>query len=685
MRILVSLLFLLSNTAWTLAQEETQYKTIVAPILKAQCFKCHGKPDNVEGDFDLGEIASSKELAANAELLEQLIEVIDTRSMPPEEENGLTEIEREQVLNVLRQILKESFSTLNDFPQSPIRRMNRFQYGNSVEDLFELDRVVFPLPERMMRAYGYYKPSTGKMPDVVKVGSRPLGKSQMIQPRLGGVSPFPQDLRAEHGFDNRGDHLSMSPMLMEAYLKLSRSIVESPDFNSKSVGIWGRFFASPKDESKTNEQVSVRLRWFLTRAFRRPVNEEVLSRYCELVIHQIENGTEFEPAMKMAASAAIASPRFLYIFDGVTQSKVAEKVDDFELASRLSFFLWGSIPDEELLELASTKSLSEAIKPQVARMLDDEKSKRFCDSFAPQWLQLERIISAVPDRQKFPEFYFAKFRVSMHMMLEPLLIFETVLIENRSIRDLIDSDFTYRSEMLNAWYEQGKPVKAKPAMIPFSRMKLDDRRFGGVVTNAAVMTMTSSPTRTQPITRGAWVLTAIFNSPPEPPPADVPALPEPEDESISELTIRERFAAHRKQATCAGCHVKIDPLGFALENFGPTGLWRDRYENGREVDSAGSLFREHEFRSIVQFKDAILSEDEKFARAFSKHLLAFALAREISPADAGSLEQIVSASKSNNFRMRDLISQVALSDSFRTKYNPAVDMNHADTAEPKGR
>jgi hypothetical protein len=305
-------------------------------------------------------------------------------------------------------------------------------------------------------------------------------------------------------------------------------------------------------------------------------------------------------------------------------------------------------------------------------MLNDARLKRFCDSFAPQWLQLERIVSSTPDPDRFKQFYFAKFRMSMHMMMEPLLLFETVLVENRSILELVDSDFSYRSEALESWYRDGtRPNRVPPTAVPFRRVPVTNRSEGGVITNAAVMTMTSNATRTQPVTRGAWLATVIFNDPPDPPPATVPPLPEEGDEGVDpNLTLRERFEAHRTQPDCAGCHAKIDPLGFALENYGPTGVWRDAYDNGRDVDASGELFGRYEFGDVVEFKDAILAEKERFARAFASHLLAFALGREVTVWDEPALDRIVQETADGGFRLRDMIEQVVLSEPFRTKYNP---------------
>lgn len=647
---------------------------MVRPAFTAHCVKCHGKDGKVKGKVNLLKLQDASQLNARPELIQDLIAVLDAGDMPPESEPALKSEQRDLLVKELKAMLNAAVGGTKSLVHTPIRRMNRFQYNNAVQDLFRLNVDVFALPERMMREHSvYFRPETGKMPDQVKVGSRPLGKSQLIGKRLHGVAPFPQDLRAEHGFDNRGDHLTLSPLLLESFFRLSQSILDSDDFGPKSCGIWQDFFAAPESRDDLIGEIRDRMQPFLNRAFRHPVESELVDRYVSQAVRRIEAGEGFTDAMKGVAAAAMCSPRFLYLFDGAGSGTGVEPLTDLELASRLSFFLWGSGPDEALLEVAQQKRLHEPamLEEQVDRMLRDRKLKRFADSFPAQWLQLERIISSVPDKQRYPGFYFSKYRLSMHMMLEPLLLFETVLVENRPILDLIDSNYSYRSDALSAWYQDQGQTKTKkpPTVVQFERVNLTNRSEGGVITSAAVMTMTSAATRTQPITRGAWLASVIFNNPPEPPPADVPPLPE-NDQGTAHLTIRERLGAHRERADCAGCHSKIDPLGFALENYDPTGFWRDKYENGRPVDMSGELFRRHKFTNITEFKDAILAEKVRFTRAFAKHLLAYALGREITAGDSPALDEITRETTTNGYRLHSLIKQVVLSEPFRHKSNP---------------
>ena len=641
------------------------FDTGIKPFFQQNCIKCHGEGEKIKGKLDLRTYSDHAAWLKDADKIEDIISVIEEGEMPPEEEPEIDEKTRADILEGLKKTLAEAIKSSQPSSQTPIRRMNRFQYANAVKDLLKLKVEVYPLPERMMRdRSNYFKPETGKIPSKITVSSRPLGKSGLIEPRLSGVAPFPQDLRAEHGFDNRGDHLSLSPLLMESFLNLSRSIVLSDNFNRKNCGVWPSLFEEPKEQERTNEIIDERLNHFLTRAFRRPVDLSTLNRYSSHTADLIKSGSTFLDAMKETVSAILASPRFLYLYD--SESKNSK---DYELATRLSFFLWGSIPDDMLIERAASGDLSNpgVLRAQVERMLLDGRLKRFCDSFPSQWLQLDRIISSVPDPKKYPDFYYAppNYRTTMDMMMEPLLLFETILVEDRPITDLIDSDYSYRSKRLSKWYDSKVEGRlGGPVTMAFERVSINDRKEGGVITSAAVMTMTSGPEETKPITRGAWISGVIFNDPPEPPPADVPTLENDDSELAKQMTLRERFASHRENPDCAGCHKKLDPLGFALENFDAVGRWRDQYHNGREVDSSGILFRKHKFNDVVEFKDAIMSEKDRFTKALVSHLLSFSLGRKLSAFDSPTVDLVAKKVKESDYSLRVMIHEIVQSDPF---------------------
>ena len=651
-------------------------------ILDSHCIKCHGEGGKVKGKVNLKELRSANLLSSKPELLESLIGVIKDREMPPEDEPPLSDSERGKLLEWLEVKLSDSIKDQPFLPTS-IRRMNRFQYNNSVVDLLELDRPIFRLNERLMRRRdNYFKPETKKMPAQVRISTRPLSKDIDNQRPEGfrGVASFPQDKRAEHGYDNRADHLTLSPLLMESFLNLSQTISESPDLNSKECRSWPWLFASPENTTAEmmEEIIRSRLIKLLRRAFRRPVDPVTLDRFVKFAIDQHDAGETFENTMRSVIGVVLSMPDFLYFYGDADSENPPNKSSDdkvikeFELASRLALFFWSSIPDDRLLDLAAEGKLSDpnVLSSEIDRMLNDHKSSRFCDNFPAQWLQLDRLITSVPDPKKFPYFYLVDgYRSSMHMMPEPLLLFETIFIEDRSIIELLDPKYTWENAMLKANYEGHAKAGHDVVTQLFKRVPLSDPRRGGVIANAAVMTMTATPTRTQPITRGAWINAVIFNDPPEPPPADVPPLPEADSEELAKLTIRERLAAHRERKDCAGCHNKIDPMGFAMENYGPTGVWRDKYENGREVDVSGVLFNQHEFKTFLEFKEIIVREKGRFVRGFIAHLLSYALSRELGPADSPALDEMTTKALSGEDTMRAVLKNIAMSDPFLQKNN----------------
>ena len=664
-----------------------------ATHLESFCLDCHGAdPDDIAGSFDLAKVLESGEFPT-PDLADLVLSVMETRRMPPIEAEQPPQKQTERTIEELEISLT---STLNRIPAPEyptVRRMNRLQYNNAVIDLFQLNCNVFTLPERIMREHGkYFNPASGVMPKVVSVGNRPLGKSQMIEPRLAGVAAFPQDLRAEHGFDNQSDHLSMSPLLMGAFLQLGSSITQSPDFNARRVGIWNTFFAPPSQGVSQKEAIRTRLQGLLNIAFRGNASADAVERYVSYASRRIDSGADFTSAMRDVAAAIISSPKFFYLYspDDTSTAGIQPNSDpnqetsavthpaskSLNTATRLALLLWGSIPDAELIDLAVSGKLEqqEVLLGQIDRMLTDRRLKRFCDSFPSQWLQLERLISSLPNRELYPDFYYSKYRRSMHMMLEPLLLFETVLIENRSILELIDPPFSYRSGLLEQAYGDLKnstePLPGgggQVTSLTFSRIPITDRRSGGVITNAAVMTMTSSPDRTQPITRGAWVAGVIFNSPPKPPPADVPPLDEDQKESDQALTLREQLKQHRERSDCRGCHEQIDPLGFALENYDAVGRWREHYKNGLAINTSGTIFGDNHYSSPTEFKDAILDQRDRFALAFTEHLSAYALARPLTVHDRSAVREIAGSITTQDYRLQDLIKKLITSPLFQSR------------------
>ena len=933
--------------------EADEFDQFLKPFFTKNCVKCHGG-EKVKGKVNLKEIANDKQFLANPELIKELIEVIDAADMPPEDEPRLTEAQRANLLASLKTELRAATANAKG-GHIPIRRLNRFQYNNTVRDLFQLNRDVFPLPEKLMTRQTIYL-NAPKMPDRVNVRSLTLNPADGLRE----VKAFPKDLRASHGFDNQANQLTLSPLLLDAFLRLSVSIVESPDFNENTVGVWNTFFKPPAEGIDLSADTRKRIAAFLKRAFRGPVEAATVDRYTAYALAKMKQELTFTESMKKVASGVLSSPMFLYRYPA-TDAKA------YTLASNLSFFLWASTPDSDLLRLAGNGDLvePEVLDKTIDRMLADPKIERFLDTFPAQWMQLENILAATPDPKKHRLFMLDKNHpASLQMLCEPLLLFDAVFVENRPIAEFIKPTFSYQSDFLKDWYttdlkapkvdekkiiEENKPLEAKrkaareviklaqydldvfvesipsiiekkadqidftegqaqweaaqqkalaesaalspwhhigpfgagnfdeahakafidetnvnlgktygklkwefaknfvdgkvhalnggnsatylyrtiqsgtarelelsigtddsfklwlngklitdkkitrgvapdqdkvrvslvkgqnkllfkianggggygfyfktqsvPFPVPvvaaiqtdtaersdeqtaalaeyylsiapeleparkkaaskreilakvlnqekdklnklpkprdprkvqeemnrryddeirgrlrdetFRRVAAKDPRYGGVITSAAMLSMTSGPRRTHPIARGAWVIEVIFNDPPPPPPNDVPPLNE--DASDENLTIREKFAEHRENPDCAGCHSRLDPLGFALENFDITGRWRDKYENGRTVDVSGTLLRKYEFKDIVRFKESIAKEDRRFAKAFTAHLMRFALSRELTPGDTLTIDRIINKTANKNFRLRSLLKEVIRSKSFLQK------------------
>ena len=414
------------------------FETFIKPLVAANCVKCHSgkKP---KGEVDFKAIASSEQFLANPSLIKEMIDVLDANDMPPEDEPALDPGARTKLLATLKTMLRQAAAKAKT-PPTQIRRLNRFQYNNAIKDLFQLNRNVFPLPEKLMtRQGGYLNSESGKMPDKVNVASLALNP----KPGLSKVRPFPKDLRAAHGFDNQANQLSLSPLLLDAFLRLSVSIVESPDFTEQNVGAWNRFFKEPAAGADVTEVIRNRLQPFLKQAFRGPVDSETLDRYTAYAVAKNQQGLSFTDCMKKVASAALSSPMFLF------RSSAADgKADPYEIASNLSFFLWASGPDAELLELADQGQLAEpeVLNKTVERMFADPKIERFLDTFPAQWMQLENILAVTPDPQKAKYFSLDKKNpASLQMLLEPLLLFDAVFVENRPVIELIAPQFNYQS------------------------------------------------------------------------------------------------------------------------------------------------------------------------------------------------------------------------------------------------
>ncbi len=402
----------------------------------------------------------------------------------------------------------------------------------------------------------------------------------------------------------------------------------------------------PEDEDACAQRILSQL---MRRAYRRPVNEVDLETPMKFFAAGRREGG-FDVGIERALAAVLVNPNFLFRIERQPEDVSANrpfKISDLELASRLSFFLWSSIPDDELLTLAIRGELSrpDVLEQQVRRMLADQRSESLVTNFADQWLYLRNLESFEPDGRLFPDF---GHNLRQAFRRETELLFQEVMREDRSVLVLLDSPATYLNERLARHY--GIPHVHGSH---FRRVVLDqDSRRGGILRHASILAVTSYATRTSPVLRGKWILENLLGTPPPPPPPDVPAL---ENNTVAaNLPVRERLAAHRANEACAVCHDAIDPAGFGLENFDVVGRWRE-LELGRPVDASGGLPDGSRFQDVAGLEQALLKRPELFVRTLAEKLLTFSLGRGIEYYDAPAIRQILREAEDADYRFSSLV------------------------------
>ena len=399
---------------------------------------------------------------------------------------------------------------------------------------------------------------------------------------------------------------------------------------------------------------------FAIRAFRRPVTEEALDRLMNLFSLADTNGESFEQSVQVALEAVLVSPCFL--FRGEVQPEpnnpaVVHPVDEFALASRLSYFLWSSMPDEELFGLAERKALRKSLEQQVRRMLKDPKAKALVDNFAGQWLQLRNLKLAAPDKKEFPEF---DDDLRAAMAKETELFFGDIVQQDRSVLEFLDAEYTFVNGRLAALYGM-KGVTGEE----FQRVSLKGTHRGGLLTQASILTVTSTPTRTSPVKRGKWVLENILGAPPPPPPPDVPELKE--GKAALTGTLRQRMEQHRENPVCASCHARMDPIGFGLENFNGIGRWRDR-EGEFAIDPAGRLVTGETFTGPDDLKTILIKRKrEDFVHCLTEKMLTYALGRGLEYYDKCAVDQVTKRLAKGRYRFSTLILEIVKSTPFEMR------------------
>ncbi|MGJ8678182.1 MAG: DUF1592 domain-containing protein [Akkermansiaceae bacterium] len=569
-----------------LAEEQEKQKSLtyeggILPILENSCIDCHNETDQ-EGDLNFDLYLKESLAAMQPELWEKVAKVISLGQMPPDDYDAkLTENEKAKLYNWSKSLNDkwDSGQMGKDPGKTTVHRLNKNEYNYTIRDLFKI-----------------------------------------------GVNPsknFPEDGGGEGGFDNNADSLFLPPLLVENYFKSASTIVDAVYADPQSRARY--LFEKPVGTSPEKAAQKV-LNYWATFIYRKPANEEELARLLGLFKEELAKDKKYDEAMKMPLYAMLMSPNFLYRSSLTEEQEDPYPLNDFELASKLSYFLWSSMPDLELFKLAADGKLSEEsiLEEQILRMLQDKKSKALGMHFGGQWFGWEKLrSSANPDQEKYPEFNM-DLRVAFYH--ESRMFFNDLVTTNGSIYKFLDSDYTFLNERLAKFYKI-PDVKG----TELRRVKLKDKNRGGVLGMGSVLTSTSIALRSSPSIRGAYVLRDILGIPLPEPPMNVEQLPE-DDREIGAMSFRETLAEHRTNPNCNSCHAEIDPIGFGLEAFDAIGRFRT-HQNGVKLDTTGTMPDGTEFTSPADLKKALLKNKEIFARNTVEKMLVYALGRDLTPYD----------------------------------------------------
>ncbi len=414
----------------------------------------------------------------------------------------------------------------------------------------------------------------------------------------------------------------------------------------------------PKTEADNKLAAKAVLTKFATRAYRRPVTADEVQRLLKLYDIAEGQGDPFEKAIRLPLKAILVSPNFLFRVEADPKSpEEVRTISDHEFATRLSYFLWSTMPDDTLIQLADAGELRNpgVLEVQVKRMLKDPKSKALVDNFAGQWLMLRNIRTLSPDTGLFPTW---DEPLRNAIIKETELYFDYIVREDRSVLEFLDSDYTFANERLAKHYSLPNVLGAE-----FQKVKLTDNKRGGVITQASILLVTSNPTRTSPVKRGKWILDNILGTPPPPPAPDIPELP-----PVGELkgTLRQQMESHRSNPACATCHTKMDPLGFGLENFDAIGSWRE-LDNKQKIDPSGVLPGGAKFSGPSELRKILLGKSEAFRNCLSEKLLTYALGRGLEYQDKCAVNELSKKLTKGNDQFSQLVLAILETDAFQKR------------------
>lgn len=637
-------LFLPSAFSADYPSDQRHYWNVVQPIFRKHCnASCHNADDN-KGGLNLERYDFIRKIQQDGEMFTGLIRQVEEGSMPPENRPRLSQAEKDTMLTYIKKYLRKALSKPNPGLVPP-RRLSLREYQYAVQDL------------------------TGVQIDAYAL--------------------FPKDASGGEGFDNYARTLYITPLLMERYLEAAELVVEETACNldlwrkitpayqepwSQKLKVWWYRWRHKRDISMEAplEAAGQSILPFAMRAYRRvlaPAEKRQFLDFFEQVYKSLPRSAHrFDLSVQEALKMALVSPNFLIRQEADPPREDPYLINDFEMASRLSFFLWSSLPDDTLLQAAYRRELQDTVllRRQIHRMLQSPKVKRMAESFASQWLEIDKLKdpSHEVDPEKYPAY---NPELEKYMLQEAVEYFYYTLTDSRNLLELIDGQYAFLNETLARHYGldgvEGSMMR---------KVALNDPARGGVLGMGGVLTATSLPTRTSPVLRGQWVLEKILGTPAKPPPPDVPEL-EAAKAAHDEMTLRELLTVHRSDPACQGCHEEMDDLGFALENYDAIGRWRTRYSvQQADIDVSGYLKSGEYFVGPAQLKQVLKSKKDLFAKNMSKKMLGFALGRSIDYKDTRTIEQLTQTLINNDFDAVDFVEAIAMSFPFRYKISDPV-------------
>jgi hypothetical protein len=607
----------------------------VRPVIESRCLGCHSG-GKIEGDLDLGGPAAAENLLDFAMVWERVAARVRLNEMPPAGAPGLSDPQKAAVQRWLD--ARPGRDLCNQLASDETKSWYRGRVMSRRLTRSEYDRIV----------------------------------SALFRAELRPAAAFPSDGAGGEGFDTNGDTLFTSPIHVERYLAAADAVVERflaatrPADPAAQPG-WDRW-VGPEFAAR-QDIVPQRLADFAAEAWRRPATAEELARLGELAAAAAADaGGDQLAGMREAFKAVLASPNFLFVVEASPGGDGVRPLDGRQLAARMALFLWSSLPDRELLDLAADGRLADetVLRGEVRRMLRDPRSRGLAEDFGLQWLELRNFAQRVaPDAGVFPGFDAA---LAADAREEVVRTVHRVLRDDRGLLELLDAPVAPLTPRLAAHYGLAFPQAA--GADGWAEVPLPDRRRGGVITTAAVLAGTSYPRRTSPVLRGQWVLGQVLGGRVPPPPPGVPPLEEP-GETATPRTLRQRLEAHRTNPSCASCHDRLDPPGFGLENFDAIGRWRTE-EAGQPIDATGSLPPQGRFDGPEELKARLAARKGEFLRHFARKLLGYALGRELDEFDQCVVDRALERLARADDRAGVLVEEIVASYPFRHRYHKST-------------